>query len=190
MDNFSFWMFLQTTKLGQRWSKSTSSFLTTRYLVVVWGWGLWLWISCSSRVDTVQYIQFLIMGCTGTHHLAGLLIHPFIRSPSVTDLTLWAASISLIEKMGVIVCEPVCCCACQCVCGCKTEKSHIMQHFPIPLSLTHPVTPLLRFSYILPNKNFHRPPSTQWENRGLCFAQVVLKNQKKWPQILFDLEPI
>lgn len=44
------------------------------------------------------------MRCSGTEHLAGLLIYPFIQSQSVTDVTMWAASISLMEKMGVIVC--------------------------------------------------------------------------------------
>lgn len=66
--------------------------------------------SGSSRVDV-----YLIMGCTGMDHLAGLLIYPFIQSQSITDVTLWAASISLMEKMGVIVCVLflyVCVCVC------------------------------------------------------------------------------
>lgn len=66
--------------------------------------------SGSSWVD-----MYLIMGCTGMDHLAGLLIYSFIQSQSVTDVTLWAASISLMEKMGVIVCV-LFLCACLCVC--------------------------------------------------------------------------
>lgn len=66
--------------------------------------------SGSSRADI-----YLIMGCNGTDHLAGLLIYSFIQSQSVTNVTLWAASISLMEKMGVIVCV-LFHCVCLCVC--------------------------------------------------------------------------
>jgi len=72
----------------------------------------------SSRVDI-----YPIMGCTGMDHLAGLLIYSFIQAQSVTNVTLWAASISLMEKMGVIVCVCVCVCCSSvsvyvCVCRC------------------------------------------------------------------------
>ncbi len=135
------------------------------------------------------------MGCSGTDHLAGLLIYTFIQSQSVTDVTLWAASISLIEKMGVIVSVLFLCvyvlyvCVCQCVCVCGggwVYDWEITYNAAFPsttvLPIPHPLPHCISLTYCqMKSSTTHCIVGEEgvWVFAG-CFEKLEVTGEK-WP---------